>query len=54
LKIVCPEGNAYRMGWIDPARVELPCVKLARTDYGGYLMRMLNEPKLQNRWRDPS
>jgi glucose-1-phosphate thymidylyltransferase len=43
LKIACPEEIAYRAGWISAGEVEQLAVPLAKSGYGQYLMRMLNE-----------
>ena len=43
LKIACPEEIAYRAGWISAGEVEKLAVPLAKSGYGQYLMRMLNE-----------
>ncbi|HEX6616022.1 MAG TPA: glucose-1-phosphate thymidylyltransferase RfbA [Gemmatimonadales bacterium] len=43
LKIACPEEIAYRMGYIDGGQVGRLARPLARTSYGQYLMRMLEE-----------
>jgi glucose-1-phosphate thymidylyltransferase len=43
LKICCPEEVAYRMGYIDAARLEALARPLAKSGYGDYLMRILAE-----------
>jgi glucose-1-phosphate thymidylyltransferase len=43
LKIACPEEIAYRMGYIDAEQVGRLARPLARTSYGRYLMRLLEE-----------
>jgi glucose-1-phosphate thymidylyltransferase len=43
LKIACPEEIAYRLGWIDAVQVERLAAPLAKNEYGGYLLRMLQE-----------
>ena len=45
LKVACPEEIAYRMGFIDAARVETLAQPLLKNEYGRYLIRMLAEPK---------
>ena len=45
LKVACPEEIAYRMGFIDAARVEELAQPLLKNEYGRYLVRMLAEPK---------
>jgi glucose-1-phosphate thymidylyltransferase len=44
LKVACPEEIAYRMKWIDAARLEELARPLARNGYGEYLLRLLREP----------
>ena len=41
LKISCPEEIAYRLGYIDAARLELLAGSLSKSDYGVYLKRIL-------------
>ena len=42
--LVCsPEETAYRMGFIDPAAVQRLAEPLAKTNYGQYLLQMLDE-----------
>jgi len=41
LKIACPEEIAYHAGWIDEAQVRAEAGRLAKTQYGAYLHRML-------------
>ncbi|OFZ97460.1 MAG: glucose-1-phosphate thymidylyltransferase [Betaproteobacteria bacterium RIFCSPLOWO2_02_FULL_62_17] len=43
LKIACPEEIAYRMGYIDAARLEALAQPLAKSGYGEYLLRVLAE-----------
>ena len=43
LKIACPEEIAWRHGWIDSARLERLAQPLAKSGYGQYLLRLLNE-----------
>jgi glucose-1-phosphate thymidylyltransferase len=43
LKIACPEEIAYRMGYIDDARLEQLVEPLRKTSYGQYLVRLLQE-----------
>ena len=43
LKIACPEEIAYRMGYIDAARLEALARSLAKSGYGEYLLRVLSE-----------
>jgi glucose-1-phosphate thymidylyltransferase len=43
LKIACPEEIALRMGFIDKEQVEKLAQPLANSQYGQYLLRMLEE-----------
>ena len=43
LKICCPEEVAYRMGYIDAARLEALARSLAKSGYGDYLLRVLSD-----------
>jgi glucose-1-phosphate thymidylyltransferase len=43
LKIACPEEIAYRMGWIDAARVEALAAPLVKSGYGQYLLALLRD-----------
>ena len=43
LKIACPEEIAWRMGFIDRARLERLAGDLAKTAYGEYLFLLLKE-----------
>jgi len=43
LKIACPEEIAYRLGYIDAAKLEALAFSLCKSDYGNYLMDILNE-----------
>ncbi len=44
LKIACPEEIAYRMGYIDAARLEALGDALAKNNYGRYLLALLRDP----------
>ena len=44
LKIACPEEIAYRMRYIDAARLRELGTAMARNAYGRYLLRILDEP----------
>jgi len=46
LKIACPEEIAYRMGFIDAARLERLAAPLLKSGYGNYLMQVLKEKDL--------
>jgi glucose-1-phosphate thymidylyltransferase len=43
LKIACPEEIAYRMGFIDAAKLESLAAPLEKSGYGDYLRRVLKE-----------
>jgi len=43
LKVACPEEVAYRLGWIDAAQLQTLAGPLAKTGYGRYLLRVLEE-----------
>jgi glucose-1-phosphate thymidylyltransferase len=43
LKIACPEEIAFRMGYIDAARVEAIASRHDKSGYGDYLRRMLKD-----------
>jgi glucose-1-phosphate thymidylyltransferase len=43
LKIACPEEIAFRMGYIDAARLEQLAAALSKTNYGQYLLAILRE-----------
>src|SRR5262245_8608907 len=43
LKIACPEEIAYRMGFIDAARLEQLATRLGKSSYGEYLARLMAE-----------
>ena len=43
LKISCPEEVAYHMGWITAADVRKLVEPMKKSDYGVYLLRMLEE-----------
>ena len=43
LKVCAPEEIAYRMGYIDAEQVRKLAAPLAKTGYGQYLLRMLDE-----------
>jgi len=45
LKVSCPEEIAYRMGYIDAAQVERLAKPLLKSQYGQYLMKMLQEKR---------
>jgi glucose-1-phosphate thymidylyltransferase len=47
LKIACPEEIAYRQGWIGAADIEQLAARLAKNDYGRYLLRLLTEQPLE-------
>ena len=43
LKVACPEEIAYRLGYIDEAQVKTLAAKIAKSTYGQYLLRMLED-----------
>ena len=43
LKIACPEGIAWRAGWIDDGALQALARPLAKNGYGQYLQRLLEE-----------
>ena len=43
LKIACPEEIAYRQGWINRGELEALAAPLAKSGYGRYLVRVLQE-----------
>ncbi len=45
LKIACPEEIAWRQGWIDSGQLERLAQPLAKSGYGQYLLRLLNEKR---------
>lgn len=47
LKIACLEEIAWRRGWIDDARMEKAGMFFAKTDYGKYILKLLQTGKNQ-------
>jgi glucose-1-phosphate thymidylyltransferase len=45
MMIACPEEIAYRMGYIDAARLEQLANQMKSNSYGEYLLRLLREEK---------
>ena len=45
LKLGCPEEIAYRMGFIDAARLESLAVPLIKSGYGQYLLKILQQDR---------
>jgi glucose-1-phosphate thymidylyltransferase len=43
LKIACPEEIVYRLGYIDAGQVRTLAAKIAKSSYGQYLLRLLEE-----------
>jgi len=43
LKIACPEEIAYRMDYIDKARLEALGHELGKNGYGQYLLKLLDD-----------
>ncbi len=44
LKVACPEEIAFRRGYIDAAQLHALAAPLARSGYGQYLLRLIDEP----------
>jgi len=44
LKVACPEEIAYRLGYIDAEALRALAAKIAKSTYGKYLLRILDEP----------
>src|ERR1700734_990668 len=43
LKVACPEEIAYRLGYIDADQLRALAAKIAKSTYGQYLLRLLEE-----------
>jgi glucose-1-phosphate thymidylyltransferase len=43
LKVAAPEEVAWRSGWIDDAQLEAQAKPLAKSGYGQYLLRLLQD-----------
>jgi glucose-1-phosphate thymidylyltransferase len=43
LKVACPEEIAYRLGYIDAEQMRALAAKIAKSTYGQYLLRVLEE-----------
>jgi glucose-1-phosphate thymidylyltransferase len=43
LKVACPEEIVYRLGYIDAAQLQALAAKIAKSTYGQYLLRVLEE-----------
>jgi glucose-1-phosphate thymidylyltransferase len=43
LKVACPEEIAYRLGYIDAEQLRQLAAKIAKSTYGQYLLRLLEE-----------
>jgi glucose-1-phosphate thymidylyltransferase len=43
LKVSCPEEIAYQQGWIDAAQVQRLAEPLAKSGYGRYLLRLIEQ-----------
>jgi len=43
LKVACPEEVAFRLGWIDADQLRSLAKPLAKTGYGRYLLRVIEE-----------
>jgi glucose-1-phosphate thymidylyltransferase len=44
LKVACPEEIAYRLGYIDAEALRVLAAKIAKSTYGKYLLRLLEDP----------
>ncbi len=44
LKVACPEEIAYRLGYIDAGQLRALAGRIAKSTYGQYLLRVLEEP----------
>jgi glucose-1-phosphate thymidylyltransferase len=44
LKVACPEEIAFRLGYIDAAQLRTLAARIAKSTYGKYLLRVLDEP----------
>jgi glucose-1-phosphate thymidylyltransferase len=44
LKVACPEEIAFRLGYIDASQLRALAAKIAKSTYGQYLLRLLEEP----------
>lgn len=44
LKVACPEEIAFRRGYIDAAQLQRLAAPLAKSGYGQYLLRLIDEP----------
>jgi glucose-1-phosphate thymidylyltransferase len=43
LKVACPEEIVYRLGYIDAEQLRVLAAKIAKSSYGQYLLRVLEE-----------
>ena len=43
LKVACPEEIAFRLGYIDEVQLRALAAKIAKSSYGQYLLRMLED-----------
>ena len=43
LKVACPEEIAFRLGYIDGVQLRTLAAKIAKSTYGQYLLRLLEE-----------
>ena len=44
LKVACPEEIAFRLGYIDAAQLRALAARIAKSTYGQYLLRLLEDP----------
>jgi glucose-1-phosphate thymidylyltransferase len=45
LMVACLEEVAFKMGFLSEAQVRRAAERMASSDYGQYLLRMLDEPE---------
>ena len=48
LKIACPEEIAFRLGYIDAAKLAALAAPLGKSDYGQYLLAITREQDHEN------
>ena len=50
LKICCPEEIAWRLGWINDNELEKLAIPLTKSGYGNYLLQLLEEENLMDKF----
>lgn len=50
LKIGCPEEIAWRLGWINDNELEKLAIPLTKSGYGNYLLQLLEEENLMDKF----